>query len=120
MFSIGCRGVDNAERSIYIVILPEVLLARMHIISKFVSWALPPKQRMPLDTMQVAKVWVICKLCCYDQFAMPEVAICTEHFVIPVLSAGIWYTGECLEYRLQYYFSVHLGVFASAHAAASE
>jgi hypothetical protein len=33
---------------------------------------------------------------------MPEVAICTENFVIPSLGAGILFKGERLEYLLEY------------------
>jgi hypothetical protein len=50
-FGIGCLGVGIAERSIKVVILPRVLLVRMHIISKFVLWTLAPKTDMSLEMM---------------------------------------------------------------------
>jgi hypothetical protein len=34
---------------------------------------------------------------------MPEVAICTENFVIPALGAGILISGEWVEYPLEYF-----------------
>jgi len=39
----------------------------------------------------------------------PEVAICTEHVVIPALSTGILLTGERLEWALEYFIE-HLSV----------
>jgi len=50
-FGIGCLGVGIAERSIYVVIPPWVLLVRRDIISKFVVWTLAPKTDMPLKMM---------------------------------------------------------------------
>jgi hypothetical protein len=50
-FGIGCLGVGMAERSIYVVIPPGVLLVRRHIISKFVLWTLAPKTDMLLEMM---------------------------------------------------------------------
>ena len=47
-FGIGCLGVDIAEHSIYVVILPGVLLVRRDTISIFVLWALAPKTDKPL------------------------------------------------------------------------
>jgi hypothetical protein len=60
---IGCLGVGIAERSIKVVIPPGVLLVRMHIISKFVLWALAAKTDMPLEIMSGAIFWTICKPC---------------------------------------------------------
>jgi hypothetical protein len=34
---------------------------------------------------------------------MPEVAICTENFVIPALGAGILISGEWVKYPLEYF-----------------
>jgi hypothetical protein len=48
---IGCLGVDMAERCIYVVIPPGVLLVRMHIISRFVLLILAPKTEMSLEIM---------------------------------------------------------------------
>jgi hypothetical protein len=45
-FGIGCLGVGITERSIYFVIPLEVLLVRIHIISKFILWTLAPKTNM--------------------------------------------------------------------------
>jgi len=50
-FGIGCLGVGIGERSIYVVILPGVLLVRRGIISKFVLWTLAPKINMSLEMM---------------------------------------------------------------------
>jgi hypothetical protein len=50
-FGIGCHGVGITEHSIYVVIIPGVLLVRMHIISKFVLWTLTPKTDMLLEMM---------------------------------------------------------------------
>jgi hypothetical protein len=50
-FGICCVGVGIAERSIYVVIPPGVLLVRGDIISKFVLWTLAPKTDMSLDMM---------------------------------------------------------------------
>jgi len=63
-FGIGCLGVGIAERSIYVVIPPGVLLVRRDIISKFVLWTLAPKTDMPLEMMYIAILRAICKPCC--------------------------------------------------------
>jgi len=34
---------------------------------------------------------------------MPEVAICTENFVIPILGAGMMFTGQWLESPPEYF-----------------
>jgi hypothetical protein len=73
-----------------------MLLVRMHIIYKFVLLTLPPKTDMPLERMWVAILWTICGLSCYNQYATPEVAICTANVVIPAHGAGIVSTGEWL------------------------
>jgi hypothetical protein len=43
--------VGIAERSIQVVISPGVLLARMHIMSKFILSTLDPKTDMSLEMM---------------------------------------------------------------------
>jgi hypothetical protein len=91
------------------VILPGVLLVRRHIISKFILWTLTPKTDMPLEMMWVAILRAIGKPCCYNRFATPEVAICTENLVIPARSAGILFKGEWVEYQPEY-FVQHLSV----------
>jgi hypothetical protein len=63
-FGIGCFGVGIAERSIYVVIPPVVLLVRRDIISKFVLWTLAPNTDMPLEMMYVAILTAICKPWC--------------------------------------------------------
>jgi hypothetical protein len=75
VFSISFLGVAIPEGFLYIIILPGVLRIRTYIISKFVLWTLSPKTDMPLEMMKVAILWAICKPCCYNRFAMPEVAI---------------------------------------------
>jgi hypothetical protein len=50
-FGIGYNCVGIAERSIYVVILPGVLLVRRDIISRLVLWTLAPKTDMPLEMM---------------------------------------------------------------------
>jgi len=63
-FGIGCLRVGIAERSIYVVIPPGVLLVRRDIISKFVVWTLAPKTDMPLKMMWVTILRAIGKPCC--------------------------------------------------------
>jgi hypothetical protein len=48
-FGLGCLRVDITERSIYVVIPLGVLLARMHIFSKFFLWTVTPKTDMSLE-----------------------------------------------------------------------
>jgi hypothetical protein len=50
-FCIGFLGIGIAEHSLQVVILPGVLVVRMHIISKFVLWTLTTKTDMPLEMM---------------------------------------------------------------------
>jgi hypothetical protein len=109
-FGICCLGVGIAERSIQEVIPRGVLLVTMHIMSKFVRWTFAPNTDMPLEMMKVAILWKICKPCCQNRFAMPEVAICTENVVIPTPGAGILFKGEWLE-LLPEYFVQHLSVY---------
>jgi hypothetical protein len=51
----------------------------------------------------------VCKPCCQNRVATPEVAICTENFVIPALGARIEFKGERLEYPPEYFIQ-HLTV----------
>ena len=74
-----------------------VLLIGRDIISKFVLWTLTPETDMLLEMMLVAIPRAICKPCCSNQFATPEVTICREDFVIPALGVGILFKGERLE-----------------------
>jgi hypothetical protein len=56
----------------------------------------------------------MCKLCWENRFATPEVAIHRENVLIPALGVGIWFTGERLEYPLEYFvqhLSIHLLLF---------
>jgi len=69
----------------------------MNIVSKFVLWTLAPETDMPLEMMEVTILWAICKPCCYNRFAMPEVSICTVNIVIPACGAGIRINGGWLE-----------------------
>jgi len=48
---IGSLSVGIAEHSIFIVILPWVLLVRRDIFSKFVLWTLAPKTDMLPEIM---------------------------------------------------------------------
>jgi hypothetical protein len=72
------------------------------MISQFNLWTLAPKTDMLLDIMLVAILWAMCKPCCYYSFATPEVAICTEHIVIPTLGIGILFKAQWLEYALEH------------------
>jgi hypothetical protein len=80
-----------------------VLLVRRDIISKFVLWTLAPKTDMPFEIMLVSILRAICKPCCQNRFALPEVAMCTEDIVISALSAGIVFKGERLESLAEYF-----------------
>jgi hypothetical protein len=44
---------------------------------------------MQLEMMQVAILSAICKPCCKNRIATPEVTICTENVVIPAFGAAI-------------------------------
>jgi len=78
-------------------------------ISQFVLWTLAPVADIPLEMMWVAILRALCKPCCWNWSATPEVAICTENVVISALSAGILFHGERLEYPLEYFIQ-HLSV----------
>jgi len=88
-FSLSFLGVGIVQHTIQVVIPPGVLLVRRDIIAKFVLWRLVQSTAMLLEMMLVTILWAICKPCCQNQFAMPEVAICTENVVIPAIRAGI-------------------------------
>jgi hypothetical protein len=93
-FGIVCIDVCIAERSTYVVILLGVLVVTIHIIFEFVLWTLRPRKDMLLEMTYVAILWAIRKPCCYNQFASPDVAICTEKVVIPTPGAGMLVKGE--------------------------
>jgi hypothetical protein len=52
-FSIPCLGVGIAERSVYVVIPPGVLLVSRHITSQFVLRTLALKTALSIKIMQV-------------------------------------------------------------------
>jgi len=108
-FIIGCLAVGITEQAILVVIPPGVLGVRRHIISNFFLRTLAPKTNMLLEMMYVAILKAICKPCCYNRFAMPEVGICPENVVIRALGAGMLFTSVWLEY-LPVYFVQHLSV----------
>jgi hypothetical protein len=89
------------------VIPPGVLVVRRYIMPKFVLWTIAPKTDMPLEMILIAILWAICNTCCYNQFAMPEVAVYTENIVIPAFGAGILFIGDWVEH-LPVYFIQHL------------
>jgi hypothetical protein len=60
----GCLGFGIVGHSIYVVILPGVLVVRRDIVSKFILWTFAPKTDMPLEMMLVSILRAICKPCC--------------------------------------------------------
>ena len=50
-FGMGHLGGGIAQRSIYILILPVVLVVRRDTISKFPLWTITPKTDIPLQMM---------------------------------------------------------------------
>ena len=86
-----------------------VFPVRRDIISKFILWTLAPKTGIPLKMVYVAILRAICKPCCYNQFATPEVTICTKTIVIPALDVGIGFQADRLEYQPEYVIQ-HLSV----------
>jgi hypothetical protein len=50
-FGIGFFGLCISDCSVLVLIPPEVLLVRMHIISKFELWTLAPNTDLLLEIM---------------------------------------------------------------------
>jgi hypothetical protein len=65
---------------------------------------------MSLEMMSVAILRATCKLCCFNRFAMPGVAIWKEHIVIHALGTGMLLKGERVEYPPEYLVQ-HLSVW---------
>jgi hypothetical protein len=91
------------------VIPPVVLLVRRDIISIIVPWTLAPNTDMPLEMMKVPILRAICKICCDNLCANPEVAIGIENGEIPAFGGCILRKAERLLLPLEY-FVQHLSV----------
>ena len=91
-----------------------VLPVGRDIFCLLVRWILARETDMPLKMLQVARLRAPCQPCWKNQFAKPEVTICTENISIPALWAGIMFPGERREYPPQYLVQ-HLSVCLLPH-----